>query len=348
MGRPTLADVAAAAGVSPSTASLAFSGAGPVAAATRERVMAAAAQLGYTGPNPIARSLRRGQSGVVGVITGRHLSRSFRDPVSVQTLDGIADALGARDLGMLLIPFDDAAPGVPQLVAHAAMDAAIMIATPAPGDRALRTLLARDVPTVTLDSRHRGTASVRIADRAGMRDLASEVVALGHTRIAVLTLPFAPGRGTGELDPDHLPRPTYTPTRNRLAGVRDAGIRPVAVVEAGASLVEEGFEAARRLLARDPRPTAIIAFSDLLAAGVVLAARELGLDVPGDLTVTGFDGVDLPWLAPDVLASAMQPFVHKGTLAAEAAAALIAGEDVRTPDLTVVPRPGTTTGPPPH
>src|SRR5450756_59989 len=82
-GRPTLADVATAAGVSVSTASLAFSGAGPIAPETKARVHDAAAQLGYSGPNPLVRSLRSGRSGIVAVVIGDQLRRSFRDPVSI-------------------------------------------------------------------------------------------------------------------------------------------------------------------------------------------------------------------------------------------------------------------------
>ena len=84
--RPTLAGVAARAGVSSSTASLAFSGSPRVTAATRERVLAAAAELGYAGPDPIAASLRRGRSGVIGVFIGERLLYAFRDPVSVQQI----------------------------------------------------------------------------------------------------------------------------------------------------------------------------------------------------------------------------------------------------------------------
>ena len=77
----TLNEVARAAQVSVSTASLAFSGAGPIADATRDRVLKAAAELGYQGPNPMAASLRRGRTGVIGIVTDDDLRHSFRDPV---------------------------------------------------------------------------------------------------------------------------------------------------------------------------------------------------------------------------------------------------------------------------
>ncbi|MGN6407738.1 MAG: LacI family DNA-binding transcriptional regulator, partial [Curtobacterium sp.] len=93
--RPTLSAVARAAGVAPSTASLAFSGSGPVSEEAKARVLAAAAELGYGGPDPRARSLRRGRSGVIGVVMDERLSDAFRDPVNVLTLDGIAEVAGA-------------------------------------------------------------------------------------------------------------------------------------------------------------------------------------------------------------------------------------------------------------
>ena len=101
--RPNLAAVAALAGVSPSTASLAFSGSGPVSAATRARVLDAAAQLDYAGPDPRAQSLRRGRSGIIGVVIEDRLRDAFRDPMNIAMLDGIADETGSLGAGLLLL-----------------------------------------------------------------------------------------------------------------------------------------------------------------------------------------------------------------------------------------------------
>ncbi|BDZ54640.1 hypothetical protein GCM10025870_17130 [Agromyces marinus] len=100
--RVTLADVAAHAGVSASTASLAFSGSGPVADATKERVLAAASALGYAGPDPRARSLRRGRSGIVGVVLEERVRAAFLDPVKIRMLDGLADGIAPLGAGLLL------------------------------------------------------------------------------------------------------------------------------------------------------------------------------------------------------------------------------------------------------
>lgn len=348
MGRATLADVARLAGVSPSTVSLTYSGSGPVSASTRERVLQAAKELGYSGPDPLARSLRRGKSGVVGVLTGGALAGHFRDPVAIRTLDGIADALGAHDLGMLLIRVNHTGEGA-ELAARTAMDAAIFLRSVDDTEEIVTSLRHRGVPVVLMESGLPGAASITMDNRGGMARLAQKVVAFGHERIALVTLPWERQRykgvrsgsdATWKISP-------FSFTRERLRGIHDAGIEPVAIYETGGSLVEEGFDAAKVLLTAPERPTAILAMSDLLAAGVVLAARELGLRIPDDISVTGFDGLDLPWLAPDVIESVDQPVKRKGQLAGEAAVQLMRGEEPTSVRLEVWPRAGTTLGPPP-
>ena len=89
--------------------------------------------------------------------------------------------------------------------------------------------------------------------------------------------------------------------------------------------MEHGRTAGTALLSTPDRPTAIACQSDLLASGVVLAARELGLRVPEDVSVSGFDGLDLPWLAPDVLTTVVQPLAEKGAAVGHAVEDFLAG-----------------------
>lgn len=349
--RPTLADVAGAAGVSVSTASLAFSGAGPIAAETRGRVLAAATALGYAGPNPLGRSLRSGRSGIVAVVIGDQLRRSFRDPVSVQVLDGLVGTLGTMGLGVLLIPATPAADdalGLDPLLASAPMDVAVLIWGARTGDPVLAALRQRGVPIVIGEGPEiEGVPVVGIADRRGSADLVRHLVDLGHRRIATVTLPFGGERRCGVVDADRMALLDWTPTQHRLDGFADAGVVPAVVVESAASLVEEGQAAGRLALAGPDRPTAVVAQSDLLAAGVMLAAREMGLRVPEDVSVAGFDGLDLPWLGPDVLTTVAQPLAAKGEAIGHAVAAVLAGESPGPVQLDVELRVGTTTGPPP-
>ncbi|HLS63639.1 MAG TPA: LacI family DNA-binding transcriptional regulator [Ruania sp.] len=340
--RVTLTHVARKAGVSLSTASLAFSGAGPIAEGTRRRVLEAAESLGYSGPNPVARSLRRGRSGIIGVVVGSDLRARFRDPVALQTLDGLATTLAAEGLGVLLLPSGPAAGG---LLAHSALDAAVLLVLRAPG--AVGTLRRRGIPMVRVDSTARGTSSVLVDDEAGMAALAAHLRELGHERVAVLTLGWGTTRRQGPLDLATAPPAKVPYTAARMKGILGAGIDPVAVQETTGSLVEEGIRAGHAVLDASPRPTAVVAMSDLLAAGVVLAARERGLQVPEDVSVAGFDGASLPWLSEHELTSVCQPIEEKGQRAAQAAIRLAAGEKVGSVTLGCTLRVGTTTGPAP-
>lgn len=352
--RPTLANVAELAGVSISTASLAFATSGPIAEKTRARVLAAASELGYRGPNPLGRQLRSGRSGIVGVVIGDKLRRSFRDPVSVQVLDGLASTLGSMGLGVLLIPGTSDTEGlqvVDPLIETAAMDVAILIWGVHANDKSVEALQHRGVPMVVGEGRPiDGAPLVGIDDRSGTADLTRHLTGLGHERIAVVTLPFSADRRSGEAH--RLDDIEWTPTRNRLAGMQDGGVEPVLVWETEASLVEHGHAAALEVLSPerwpDParRPTALVAQSDLLAAGAILGARELGLRVPEDVSIAGFDGLDLPWLGADVLTTVAQPLAAKGAALGHAVAGILAGEDPVTTILDVELVVGTTTAPP--
>jgi DNA-binding LacI/PurR family transcriptional regulator len=346
-GRPTLAAVASRAGVSPSTASLAFAGSPRVAPSTRERILTAAAELGYAGPNPIAASLRRGRSGVIGAFVGERLMYAFRDPVAVQLLDGIAEVLGEHGVGLLLLAGDAGRP-VPEQIARMPLDAAIFATCGLEDDPALDLLRARGVPLVGVEGPvSDGVVLIDIDDRGGIAELCRHLHDLGHRRVASVAMPLRLDGTRGPVDATRRGRVHYRDVRNRITGVEDV-FGTVPVLETASNAVAEGEWAGRTLLdvPADRRPTAVVAQSDVLAAGVVQAATALGLLVPDDVSVTGFDGADLPWL-PGTLTTVVQPSDAKGRAAAEAAMALVEGgrpDDVLLP---VTLRVGTTSGPPP-
>ena len=314
---PTLADVAAAAGVSLSTASLTFSGNKPVAEATRERVLAAASSLGYAGPNPLARNLRQGRSGVVGIAVGR-LSTAFRDPAALPMLDAVSQVLEAAGMGLLLMPDDD----------HALLplDAVIYDICGRETWAAYDDLVARDVPLVVVEGPSwPGATFIDIEHRAGAAALARHLHDLGHRRVATLTL-----------EASH-------PQREREAGLRE--VFPDAEV---IGACESDLAAAQEMVGAwlDGRPdiTAIVCQSDVQAAGVVLEARRRGIDVPGDLSVAGFDGVATPWLDVE-LTTVVQPLAEKGRATARAALDRIGGAAPVDVLLPVDLRIGGSTGP---
>lgn len=361
---PTLADVAEKAGVSASTASLAFSGSGPVSGATKERVLAAAAALGYAGPDPRARSLRRGRSGIVGVVLEERVRAAFLDPVKIRTLDGIAEGIAPLGAGLLLLT-DTGDGDAPVSIESAPVDAVVLIGcSPRLGD-SVEILRRRGIPAVAIEgAADADILEIAIDNRAATRRGAEYLRELGHEHVAIVALPIDAARTRGEITPEAEAHSTNSTTSDRLAGAREVFPDAVAVSTA-ASSVEEGRVAALALLGGEVaagssgavdsrgtgqsvpagRPTAIIAQSDLLAAGVIRAAEERGLSVPGDLSVLGFDGIRVDGLQRD-LTTLDQPSVDKGRAAGEAIVRLLAGEVPDPVSFTSTLHIGDTTAPP--
>lgn len=340
---PTLADVAAKAGVSPSTASLAFSGSGPVSDATKQRVHAAAEELGYAGPDPRARSLRRGRSGIVGVVLEERVRAAFLDPVKIQMLDGISEGIAPLGAGLLLLT--DTGDGAVS-IEDAPVDAVVLIGCSPRLGESLEVLRRRGIPAVAIEGAAGGDIpEISIDNRLATRRGAQHLKELGHADVATVTLPFDAPRTRGPLTEALLARNTSDTASERLRGARD--VYPgIGGRVAASSSIEEGILAGRELLA-DPanRPTAVIAQSDLLAAGVVMAAEELGLEVPGDLSVIGFDGIRVDGLQHD-LTTLSQPSVAKGRAAGDAVVRMLAGESPESITFTSVLHEGETTAPP--
>jgi DNA-binding LacI/PurR family transcriptional regulator len=354
--RPTLAAVAARAGVSASTASLAFSGTGPVSDATRERVLQAARELNYGGPDPRARSLRRGRSGIVGVVLEERVRDAFRDPIKIATLDGISEEIGAIDSGVLVLTEvvgdADAADGKnPLTLRDAPLDAAVLMGCSPRFEESIAILRSRGVPIVAIEG-DPGDPDVpqilqdnREATRLGARHLRE----LGHERVAIVTLPLDKEHLRAPVTPERFAGTTNATTRERLQGAWDVFPDAPARSTSG-SFADEGRYAALEILdvEASARPTAIIAQSDLLAAGVIRAAESLGIAVPEELSVIGFDGARVDGLWPYDLTTLVQPAVEKGRAAGAAVLAELAGERGRSVQLTSELRVGTTTGPAPR
>lgn len=290
--RYTLKDVADRAGVAISTASLVFSGKRYVAEATRDRVLKAAADLDYGGPNPLASSLRQGRSGIIGVFAEGRLMHSFSDPFAVSILDGLAQHLGQNSSGVLLIPAQGADENeVVRRMSGIPLDA---VAFPLGGhvsNAVLDHLRHRRIPLVgTGYPSMQGVLQLTMDERAAMRAIAQHLHDLGHRDVALIQLPNAAPRGDSDT----------TPTENPEAAERTRGFLDVfpdaLVVRAAESSIEGGLAATDELFANGRPFTAIAAQSDLLAVGALRAVGERGLNSPADISISGFDGIELPWL----------------------------------------------------
>ena len=299
-GRVTIAQVAREAQVSPMTVSYAYNQPERVAAATRLRVLESAARLGYTGPNPAARSLRQGRFGTIGVVLSEPLTYAFDDLAANRFLAGVASVCVEERLGisLLSVVVDDPV----QVVMSAAVDAYLLWTQP-DRDPILDAVVASGVPAGVLGGpRTPGLQFVSMDDRAA-GFVITEAAFAGARSPLVLSLPFvrdqAPVLLSGP-DPDDVAFPV---SRNRLLGARDwcqaAGIPweqvPVAVMSRNSQT--EALHTVSELLAGRDAPDAIMAMSDELAFGALTAARERNVAVPERLSITGWDGSGAATLA---------------------------------------------------
>ncbi|HAM25729.1 MAG TPA: transcriptional regulator [Microbacteriaceae bacterium] len=342
--RPNLAAVASLAGVSPSTASLAFSGAGPVSAATRARVFAAAERLNYAGPDPRAQSLRRGRSGIIGVVIEDRLRDAFRDPINIAMLDGLADETGSVGNGLLLLT--DTGDGSATVDA-APVDAVVLIGCSTRLAEKIAVFRQRGVALVAIEAEPMdGVLAVDLDNREASRTLAQHLSELGHKNVAMVTLPLDDARTRGPLTPGLERASTGFVASERIRGARDVFENATGWVSAG-SFAEEGTIAGLALLGdAASRPTAIVAQSDLLAVGVIRAAEQLGVRIPHDLSIVGFDGARLDGIDPLDLTTMVQPAVDKGRAAGRGIIALLAGEPAEAVAFTSTFHRGNTTAAP--
>ncbi|HET6509602.1 MAG TPA: LacI family DNA-binding transcriptional regulator [Baekduia sp.] len=264
------------AGVSQTTVSLVLSGKGPgrVSEATQDAVRAAAKELGYR-PNAAARALRSGTASAVGLVV-----RDVTHPFFGRTLRGAQRA--AREAGHVVVLIDDnyGAEGRDSsavALAEGAIDGFLFFAAKVP--RALREPGSR--PVVIVEYEQPRIPFVRLDVETGADAALAHLQQLGHREIGYLR-----SRAGGQ---------TFDRRRARWAAhLGRLGIDPEAMVVGEADFdAPSAMAEARRLLERPDRPGAFFADDDLLASGLVAAARELGLRVPQDVAVVGFDDLDV-------------------------------------------------------
>ena len=331
--RATLKEVAAEVGVSPATVSNAYNRPDQLSPLLREKVFEAARKLGYAGPDPAARSLRRRRAGAVGVLYSDRLSYAFADPAAVEFFEGVSVATEEAGLGMLLLPGSARGAREPEAVGNAVVDGFVIYCM-ADDDPLVDAALGRRLPVVLVDHPGVGDAPyVGIDDEGAAREAAEHLISLGHTRLGVVSFELT-REPAGVLEDLSRPeRATYGPSRERLRGyaaaVERAGMHAsdVPVYECAESTREEGKRAALRMLRTEERPTALLCMSDQLAFGVLEGARELGLSVPQDLSVVGFDDVPEAARTTPPLTTVHQSHVEKGLLAGRILVASLSGDE---------------------
>ncbi len=316
--RSTLQTVADEVGVSRSTVSNAYSRPDQLSPELRERIFEAARRLGYAGPDPAARSLRKGRVGAIGVLFSATLSYAFTDPYAVQFLRGLAETAERHDTGLLLMPLSEDANAAATAVQNAVVDGFCVYCLP-DWHAAHAAMRLRRLPVVTaqrLEVDDPEARFVGIDEAAATRTAGGHIVALGHRRVALISDWIVPERETRRVQIAKPEDVLYYVSRERLVGYRDAfaqvGVewQDIATINAAQNSRAAAAEAAAQVLDRAPRPTAILAVSDILALGVLDALHARGLRPGKDVSVVGFD--DIPEAAGAALTTVRQPALEKG------------------------------------
>ncbi len=303
----TIDDVAARSGVSTATVSRVLSGSAPARPETRERVLAAARELDYR-PSSIARALKRRETRTLGLVV-----TDITNPFYPQVVRAVEAAAHARGYGIVLANGgDDSARELEHLdlLVERRVDG-IVIASSRMTRRHADRLRAVPVPVVLINDTVAGSGlpAVTTAHRHGARMAGEHLIGLGHRRIG------------------HIGAPAEHPAAGqRRQGLRDAlrgaGL-PDPLVGIGDGRVTGGALAAEALVAAGV--TGIVAYNDLTAIGALGALRRAGIGVPDDVSVVGFDDIDLAAWTDPPLTTLRQPTDRLGLWAVEHLADLLAG-----------------------
>ena len=313
---PTLEDVARAAGVSTATVSRCLNAPERVVAKTRERVLSVVQELGYA-PNFGARALAARRTNTIGAIIP-----TMENAIFARGLQAFQEELAEHGL-TLLVASSSYRPELEEqqirtLLARGA-DALLLIGFER-SQAVYDFLERRSVPFIIAWAHREGAGQIAIGfdNRKPMRELGDRVFGLGHRRLAIIT----------------APRTVNDRARDRVSGILEAarthGVqeREVRIIETEYS-VENGAKAMGQLMAMTPRPTAVMCGNDVLAVGAIGMARTLGLAIPGDVSVTGFDDIELARIVMPSLTTVHVPHREMGRQAARRIAGLLAGERSR-------------------
>ncbi|MFE5335639.1 LacI family DNA-binding transcriptional regulator [Isoptericola sp. NPDC056573] len=299
-------DVAESAGVSVSTVSRALASTGRVSPATRDRVVAAAARLGYQ-PDPTARGLRMGRTHAIGLLVP-----DLENPYFASVTKGVQARARALGYAVFIVDSEEDATSETALVRELARRVdGVLLASPRSSDHDVLGL-AGDVPTVLVSREVGALPSVAVDDRDGVSQALRHLYVLGHRRVAVAAGPVS----------------SWSSER------RSDGLRRAAESLDGLSLVElgafspyfsGGFAAADHVLAQDV--TAVVAFNDLMALGMLGRFRERGVKVPDDVSVVGFDDVAVATLVSPALTTIRVPRTRLGRRAVDLLVGELGSED---------------------
>ncbi|MCP4421883.1 MAG: LacI family transcriptional regulator [Chloroflexi bacterium] len=279
MSAITIRDVAKKAGVGVGTVSRVLNSSASVSVATRQKVQDAIQTLNYT-PNLTARRLSRGKTMTLGIVVP-----FFTSPSAVKRLQGVVSVMATSEYDMILFDIEKAEDRETflQNVVRRKMTDGLLIISFSPNDEDVVRFELAGLPTVLIDAYHPLLSRVVVDNVAGGLIATQHLIELGHQKIAFIS--------------DCLDSPFNSPVRDRYTGyrkaLRDAGIPFIPQYHQQAIHGrEEAVQMGHELLSLPDPPTAVFAYSDTQAIGVLDAARELNRQIPAELSVIGFDNID--------------------------------------------------------
>jgi DNA-binding LacI/PurR family transcriptional regulator len=294
----------------------------------RQRILASATEAGYHGPRPSGRMLRTGRAGAIALSNPDPIPHLFEDSNASAFMAGISEVCEKHQYGLTVLP---PVRDISRVTAidKVAVDGFILYAIP-DHSSIVNRILDRQLPTVTVDmTKLPDIAAVGIDDRNAAREIADHVLRLGHRRIAVLSLEMVPDGYSGLVNGDRVKNCRGSVAQQRLLGYtdafKDAGIDPVSVPVCEIRINDDAqasYWTARLLKKKRGRPTAIFSMSDRMAFGALQAAIQLGFEVPGDLSITGFDDIPQAAGSKPALTTVRQSSRAKG----QTAAAIVVGD----------------------
>jgi DNA-binding LacI/PurR family transcriptional regulator len=317
--RVTIADVAEAAGVSKTAVSFAFNNPGRLAADTATRIIEVADSLGYR-PDPVARMLTQRRTGTIGIVTPQALASIFSNPFFGMFSAGVAAV--AEEAGYGLHFISPLHGSLSRAIGRATVDGIVAIGLTADHPE-IAEIRRAGLPMATVDSAPFETMpSVGVDDEGGAHAAAEHVLALGHRDILVIAIERA----------EHAPKGAEDTVARRLRGYRAAFAAadidvPDSDIVVSPATYAGGVAAIAQAWGTGRRPTAILAMSDAIAIGAIRGLRDRGLSIPADISVVGFDDIELAETTDPPLTTVHQPIRGKGEEAARLLLSVLAGRE---------------------
>lgn len=323
MRRVTIDDIAKQAGVSKTSVSFAFNNPDRLSEATLNQILKVAEELGYS-PDPIASNLKTRRTGCIGLLLPQAIPVVARNPHNFEFIEGVGEVCNEAGLSLMLVP--PLKGNLRRAISRAAVDGFITLGLE-PFRQTVRVLRQRAVPFVMVDSEPiDGIPCVNLDDEYGGYRAMEYILARGHRRIAILAIQSE----------HHGNYEQYTGLlRRRVSGyLRALGDYDMTIDGDQVRLIEckvqpdEGYRAFMALWRSGNQPTAVVAMGDLLTLGVIRAARELGVRIPDDVSLVGYDDITFSRIATPPLTTIRQPTVEKGRTATRLLIDLIAGKAI--------------------